>query len=88
MKRMKIGHGRVTDHVSRDIRNGDMIRDEGIALIRQHDHVAPGDGTRWLDYVGMTRTEFETIAEGFRKPRVWVRNENGHWMKDNIWEHN
>ena len=56
MKYVKFGYGRVTDHVCRDIRNGDMTREEGIELVRQYDHVVPGDLVRWLDYVGMTRT--------------------------------
>ncbi|MCW8863093.1 MAG: N-acetyl sugar amidotransferase, partial [Rhodospirillales bacterium] len=88
MKYVKFGYGRVTDHVSRDIRNNLMTRDEGIQLIRQYEHVVPGDIVRWLDYVGMTRTEFETIADTWRDPRAWVKNEYGQWIKDNIWDHN
>ena len=88
MKYVKFGYGRCTDHVCRDIRSGALTRDQGIALVRQYDHVVPGDLPRWLDYVGMTRTEFDAIADGFRDSRVWVRNEYGHWIKDNIWDHN
>jgi N-acetyl sugar amidotransferase len=88
MKYVKFGYGRVTDHACRDIRNGIMTREEGIDLVRQYDHVVPGDIARWLDYVGMKRTEFETIADRFRDSRVWIENEYGQWIKDNIWEHN
>lgn len=88
MKYVKFGYGRVTDHVCRDIRNGTLTRDKGIELCRQYEGVVPGDLTRWLDYVGWTRTEFEEIADRFRDPRVWVRNEYGHWIKDNVWDHN
>jgi hypothetical protein len=85
---VKFGYGRCTDHVCRDIRTGAMTRAQGIALIKDYDHVIPGDLRRWLDYVDMTRTEFDTIADGFRDPRVWVRNEYGDWIKDNLWDHN
>ena len=88
MKYVKWGYGRVTDHVSRDIRNGLMGRDEAIELVKQYESVVPGDLTRWLDYVGMDRNEFHRIADQFRDPRVWVKNEYGHWIKDNIWNHN
>lgn len=88
MKYIKFGYGRVTDHVCRDIRDGVMTRDDGIEMVRQYDHVVPGDIARWLDYVGMTRTEFEHIADTFRDPRVWTKNEYGQWIKDNVWEHN
>jgi N-acetyl sugar amidotransferase len=88
MKYVKFGYGRVTDHACRDIRNGILTRAEGVELVRQYDHVVPGDITRWLDYVGMDRNEMEAIADGFRDPRVWVQNEYGDWIKDNIWDHN
>ena len=61
---------------------------EGIALIREYDDIVPGDLRRWLNYVGLTRAEFDAVADSFRDPRVWVRNEYGQWIKDNIWDHN
>jgi hypothetical protein len=88
MKWVKFGYGRITDHCCRDIRNGDMTRDRAVELIRQYEHVIPGDLARWLDYVQMDRAEFTAIADSFRDPRVWVKNEYGQWIKDNIWDHN
>jgi N-acetyl sugar amidotransferase len=88
MKYVKFGYGRATDHSCRDIRDGILTREEGIEMVRQHDHVVPGDVARWCEYVGMTRTEFDRVADTFRDPRVWVQNEYGHWIKDNVWEHN
>ena len=88
LKYVKFGYGRATDHVCRDIRSGDLTRSEGIELIRQYDHVVPSDVTRWLDYVGISEVEFEEIADRFRDRRVWVRNDYGQWIKDNIWDHN
>lgn len=88
MKYVKFGYGRVTDHVCRDIRNGDMTRDEGIRLVRQYDHVVPSDIGRWLEYTGMSYEEMVEIADRFRDPRAWVKNEYGQWIKDNIWDHN
>lgn len=88
LKYIKFGYGRCTDHVCRDIRSGDMTRAEGIELIRQYDHVVPRDLVRWLDYTGMTRTEFDATADKFRDPRVWAKNETGQWEKDSIWLHN
>ena len=88
MKYVKFGYGRCTDHVCRDIRSGAMTRAQGIELVRQYDHVVPGDLPRWLTYVGMTRVEFDAIADKFRDSRVWAKNEYGHWIKDNIWDHN
>jgi N-acetyl sugar amidotransferase len=88
MKYIKFGYGRVHDHVSRDIRNNLMTREQAIELCRQYEGVVPGDIVRWLDYVGMTRTEFDRIADTFRDPRVWIKNEYGQWIKDSVWNHN
>ena len=31
---------------------------------------------RWLDYVDMSESEFDRIADFFRDPRVWMLNES------------
>lgn len=85
MKFVKFGYGRASDHASKDIRTGYMTREQGIEMVRKHDHVKPRDLERWLAYTGMTEAEFDAIADGFRDPRVW-RRENGQWVKDNIWD--
>ena len=86
MKFVKFGYGRGSDHASKDIRTGYMTREEGVEMVRKYDHVKPRrDLERWLEYVGMTEEEFDEIADSFRDPRVW-RKEDGVWVKDNIWE--
>ena len=87
LKFVKFGYGRGTDHASKDIRAGKMTREEGIEMVRRYDHVKPRrDLERWLDYVGMTEEEFDGVADTFRDPRVWVRDDAGEWHKDSIWE--
>ena len=85
MKFIKFGYGRATDHAGKDIRSGDMSREEGIEMVRKYDHVKPmRDLRRWLDYMGMTEQEFDRIADSFRDPRIWWI-EGGQWWKQNIW---
>ncbi len=86
MKYIKFGYGRATDHVCRDIRNGAMTREEGIKLVREYDHVIPGDIARWLAYVDWKRSQFEQVADTFRDKRVWTKDKCGQWVKDNIWD--
>lgn len=86
MKYVKFGYGRATDHACRDIRNGAMTRDEGIEMVREYDHVVPSDIPRWLEYVGWTRSYLMEVADRFRDPRVWVRDDCGNWVKHNIWD--
>lgn len=86
LKYIKFGYGRCTDHVCKDIRDGKMMREEGIELVKKYDHIKPSDLKRWLDYVNMTEAEFDKIADGFRDKRVWEKTANGEWIKDNIWD--
>jgi hypothetical protein len=30
----------------------------------------------------------DRIADTFRDPTVWEKDEKGNWIKDNIWEQN
>lgn len=85
LKFIKFGYGRCTDHVCKDIRLGKMTRVDGISLVRRYDSVKSRDLLRWLEYTGMTEEEFDAIADTFRDPRVWTKNADGIWEKDNIW---
>jgi N-acetyl sugar amidotransferase len=85
LKFIKFGYGRGSDHACKDIRSGKITRQEGIALVQQYDHVKPRDLLRWLEYVGMSEARFDKIADTFRDARVWEKNEQGDWMKENIW---
>jgi N-acetyl sugar amidotransferase len=85
LKYVKFGYGRGTDHSMKDVRSGHMTRDEAIAMVEKYDHVKPRrDLERWLEYVGMTEDEFDEIADTFRDPRVWAKDESGNWIKDSI----
>ncbi len=83
LKFVKFGYGRASDHVSKDIRNKLMTRDEGIKLVKKHDHVVSKDLFYWLNYVDMKEDEFWRIADKFRDPRVW-HIKNKQWYKFDI----
>ena len=71
LKFVKFGYGRASDHASKDIRTGYMTREEGVAMVRKHDHVVSSDLQYWLNYVDMSEDEFWQVADTFRDPRVW-----------------
>lgn len=86
LKYIKFGYGRASDHASKDIRTGHMDRKTAIKMVKKYDHVIPSDLYYWLDYVDMKEKEFWKIANSFRDPRVWRKNKQGEWEKDNIWD--
>lgn len=93
LKFIKFGYGRATDHASRDIRLGKITREEGIELIKKHDHVIPDDLYHWLNYTGISEEEFWNHCETLRDKRVWRKEKNvktdhpsAQWVKDNVWD--
>lgn len=86
LKYVKFGYGRGSDHVVKDIRLGEMTREDGIELVKKYDHVRSKDFQRWFDYTGMSEAEFDKICDGFRDKKIWWRDENNEWVKENIWD--
>lgn len=84
MKYIKFGYGRATDHVCKDIRAGQMTREEGINIVKKMDPVKSKDLYRWLEYVGWTEAYFDEVADRFRDPRVWWKDQNNNWVKDSL----
>ncbi len=84
MKYVKFGYGRATDHVCKDIRAGKMTREEGIKIVDKMDPIKSKDIYRWLDYVGWSMEKFDQVADTFRDPRVWWKDQNGNWLKNNL----
>ena len=85
LKFIKFGYGRCTDHTSKDIRLKKMSREEGIELVKKHDHIKPKESLNiFLDTVKMTEDEFDTIADNFRDNRVWWIEDN-KWWKNTLW---
>jgi imidazoleglycerol phosphate synthase cyclase subunit len=84
LKYIKFGYGRCTDHASKDIRSGDLTREEGIKRATVMDRIKPKDLRRWLEYVEMTEAEFDRIADHFRDPRVWKWTTEKGWEKEEL----
>jgi len=84
LKFIKFGYGRATDHSCKDIRSGDMTREEAVKMVQKHDSIKHSDLSRWLEYVDMSEDEFDLVCDGFRDPRVWWI-QDGQWWKDTVW---
>lgn len=79
LKYLKFGYGRATDDASTLVRAGMITREEGIALVRRHDHVRPRDLDVWLRYVNMTEEEFMGHVNPLRDPDIWEQGPDGEW---------
>lgn len=79
VKFLKFGYSKVADHVARDIRLKRINREQGLELIEKYQDVKPKGLNKFLDWVGLTESEFMSYIDQFRDPSVW-RKDNGKWI--------
>jgi N-acetyl sugar amidotransferase len=76
----KFGHASATDLASRLIRYGLLSRDEGIELVKKHDHnldsLCIGD---FCDFLGYKESEFFNIMDKFYNKDIFEKDESGRW---------
>lgn len=69
----KFGIGRATSDAAHEIRDGDIEREEGLALVRKYDGEVPRKHmAECLDYLGMDENHFWRVIERFRRPGLSV----------------
>ena len=86
---IKFGIGRATYDSAQGIRNGDITREEGVALIKRFDGEFP---KRYIEdccqYMGISLQQYYDAIEKFRSPHLWKKI-NGKWeLKSPIWNGN
>ena len=82
---IKFGIGRASHDASHEIRNGNLTREEGVALVRKYDAEFP---TRYLQncltYMGLSIEEFHDTIDRFRPPDLWERDGAGWHLKEQV----
>ena len=83
---IKFGIGRATYDSAQEIRNGDITREEGIALVKRFDGEFPHQYVEdCCDYMGISLDRYHEIIEKFRSPHLWEQR-YGKWeLKHPIW---
>ena len=87
-KFLKYGYDRVSDWSSLAIRRGRMKRDKAIELSRTIGGKYPEDylGKKLdeiLDYIGITKAEFDKICYKFTNKKIFKKKDNGDFQLDN-----
>ena len=81
LKFLKFGFSRVTDEVCELIRQGDLSREDGIELIKKYDGRCSDELTsRFCDFIGISVDEFWSVAEKYRNPDIWERDNCEGWV--------
>lgn len=80
MKYPKFGHATATDYASRLIRYGLITREEGINLVKKHDHALDPKAVKdFIEFTGYTDSEFWEIVDKFYNRNIFVKDKNGEW---------
>lgn len=76
---LKFGVGRTTSDAAHEIRDGHLVREEGVALVKRYDGEFPKRYfAEFLEYIGITEEQFWKVADGFRPPHLWEKS-GGDW---------
>jgi N-acetyl sugar amidotransferase len=72
---IKFGIGRATSDAAHEIRDGEITRDEGIALVDRFDGEFPKKHfSECLDYLGLDEPQFWKVVDRYRSKAVWSPN--------------
>ena len=87
LKYPKFGHARATDVACSWIRTGRITREEGIRLVKEHDHKLDREILKdFLDFAGHPKEEFWKVVEKFYNTDIF-KKVNGQWrLKDPIYK--
>ncbi len=88
VKFMKFGYGKITDHVSREIRLKRLTREEGIDLVGKYQNVYPKDISEFLSWIKLEEGDFWSQIDRHRDSRIWTTDDESNWiLKDSILNH-
>jgi hypothetical protein len=90
IKYLKWGYAKVTDHASREIRLKRMSREEGVAMVKSYQSLAPTGKnlSLFLNWLGIKESEFLDYIDRQRDPRIWKRQNDRQWeLLDSIAQH-
>lgn len=79
LKLYKHGYSKVTDHACREIRFGRITRDEGLALVREHEQQPPMGLELFARWLGAQPRSLEFIFNQHRNPAYWQEVGPGAW---------
>lgn len=78
LKFLKFGFGKTLESVGAAVRNGIMSRDEAVELIWKYDGKCADRYIRRLcRYLDISEEEFWRVAESYRNPALWMKDEHG-----------
>lgn len=79
LKLYKHGYSKVTDHACREIRHGRLTRDQGLALVLQHEQQAAEHTGLFCDWLGVQPGGLQFLMDNFRNKSFWRETAPRQW---------
>ena len=80
LKFLKLGYGKVTDHLCRDIRLKRISREDALKIVLQYQEVKPSNLPVFLDWLKISEEELFSTIDKFRDLRAWEKSPAGAWV--------
>lgn len=80
LKLYKHGYSKVTDHASREIRHGRLTREQGLALVREHEQAPLRHAEKFCEWLGVDPRGLQFIMNEHRNPLYWSEERPGQWV--------
>lgn len=83
MAYIKFGLGRASSDAAHEIRDGEITREEGVALVKKFDGEFPRKyWQEFLDYCGLDEAEAFAIISAWKSDRLW----DGDQLRRTVWD--
>lgn len=77
MRFIKFGLGRTMEDAAHEIRDGHLVREEGIALLKKYEGEFPEKYFKeFLDYLDISEEHFWEVVDDWRSPHIWKKEKN------------
>ena len=84
---IKFGLGRASYDAAQEVRNKKITREEAVSLVKQFDSEFPSlYFQEFLDYLSISKNEFEAKVDENRSPHLWSQSSEGVWqLQHAVW---
>lgn len=84
---IKFGLGRASYDAAQEVRNKKITREEAVSLVKQFDSEFPSlYFQEFLDYLSISKNEFEMKVDENRSPHLWSQSRDGVWqLQHAVW---
>lgn len=84
---IKFGLGRASYDAAQEVRNKKITREEAVLLVKQFDSEFPSlYFQEFLDYLSISKNEFELKVDENRSPHLWSQSRDGVWqLRHAVW---